>query len=306
MQTERVTFLTTPDHKAALDAFAASEGKSVGHVLREASSRYIAQGSADEEEQALELLSGSLSRHCPDAGRCAAMRAASPSARCHRGRSAAAEQGGPLLMSVTEAFAVLKDVFTYQDAMKPCVGYGSARQCDRAESRHASLAERVARIEGMIEVLPWRAARRSETGSEARPPQPCRRRDAVDRRQSIDDYRDADGRERDRRAVRPARAGREGVLRRRAEHADRADRAAMTRLADRRVPRARTRRAGSIMSVTKCPTSTKRWPSSKAQGRDGARRAADRRARHADLLRPSRRTMGGVLIEIMETPEGDH
>ncbi len=26
MQTERVTFLTTPDHKAALDAFAASNG----------------------------------------------------------------------------------------------------------------------------------------------------------------------------------------------------------------------------------------------------------------------------------------
>ena len=37
MQTERVTFLTTPDHKAALDAFAASTGMSVGHVVREAS-----------------------------------------------------------------------------------------------------------------------------------------------------------------------------------------------------------------------------------------------------------------------------
>ena len=29
MHTERVTFLTTPDHKAALDAFAASSGRSV-------------------------------------------------------------------------------------------------------------------------------------------------------------------------------------------------------------------------------------------------------------------------------------
>jgi hypothetical protein len=58
MQTERVTFLTTPDHKAALDAFAASNGKSVGHVVREATSRYIVdpdQGS-DEDEQALALL----------------------------------------------------------------------------------------------------------------------------------------------------------------------------------------------------------------------------------------------------------
>ena len=52
MQTERVTFLTTPDHKAALDAFAASNGKSVGHVVREATSRYIAQDQDDGDEQA--------------------------------------------------------------------------------------------------------------------------------------------------------------------------------------------------------------------------------------------------------------
>lgn len=50
MQTERVTFLTTPDHKAALDAFASSAGMSVGHVVREATSNYIAQEGADEEE----------------------------------------------------------------------------------------------------------------------------------------------------------------------------------------------------------------------------------------------------------------
>lgn len=58
MQTERVTFLTTPDHKAALDAFAAGSGKSVGHVMREASTRYIAQPAvaADEYEEALELV----------------------------------------------------------------------------------------------------------------------------------------------------------------------------------------------------------------------------------------------------------
>jgi hypothetical protein len=51
MQTERVTFLTTPDHKAALDAFAAEAGMSTGHVVREATARYIAGGSTDEEEQ---------------------------------------------------------------------------------------------------------------------------------------------------------------------------------------------------------------------------------------------------------------
>ena len=54
MQTERVTFLTSPDHKAALDAFAASNGKSVGHVLREASSHYIAQPSAAHNEEQAE------------------------------------------------------------------------------------------------------------------------------------------------------------------------------------------------------------------------------------------------------------
>ena len=58
MQTERVTFLTTPDHKAALDAFAASNGKSVGHVVREATSRYIvnSEEGIGEDEQALALL----------------------------------------------------------------------------------------------------------------------------------------------------------------------------------------------------------------------------------------------------------
>lgn len=56
MQTERVTFLTTPDHKAALDAFARNSGMSVGQVVREASSHYISQPVAsDEYEQALEL-----------------------------------------------------------------------------------------------------------------------------------------------------------------------------------------------------------------------------------------------------------
>ena len=51
MQTERVTFLTTPDHKAALDAFAKDSGMSVGHVVREATTRYVAEGELGEEER---------------------------------------------------------------------------------------------------------------------------------------------------------------------------------------------------------------------------------------------------------------
>ncbi|MEG3087394.1 hypothetical protein [Sphingomonas sp. PB4P5] len=50
MQTERVTFLTTPEQKTALDSFAANSGKSVGHVLREASSRYIVEGELADQE----------------------------------------------------------------------------------------------------------------------------------------------------------------------------------------------------------------------------------------------------------------
>ena len=51
MRTERVTFLTTPDHKAALDAFAASNGRSVGHVVREATTRYVAEDDTGEKDR---------------------------------------------------------------------------------------------------------------------------------------------------------------------------------------------------------------------------------------------------------------
>ena len=52
MQTERVTFLTSRDHKAALDAYAAQSGQSVGNVVREATARYIAEEQEDEAELA--------------------------------------------------------------------------------------------------------------------------------------------------------------------------------------------------------------------------------------------------------------
>lgn len=66
MQTERVTFLTSPDHKAALDAFAADNGQSVGHVVREATSRYIAARPIEgPEEEALALLARELNEAAP-------------------------------------------------------------------------------------------------------------------------------------------------------------------------------------------------------------------------------------------------
>jgi hypothetical protein len=52
MQTERVTFLTSAEHKAALDDFAARSGQSVGSVVREATVRYIAQPREESAEEA--------------------------------------------------------------------------------------------------------------------------------------------------------------------------------------------------------------------------------------------------------------
>ena len=49
MQTERVTFLTSREHKAALDAFASDRGESVGNVVREATARFIGQPTEEEE-----------------------------------------------------------------------------------------------------------------------------------------------------------------------------------------------------------------------------------------------------------------
>ncbi len=67
MQTERVTFLTSRDHKAALDAYAARSGKSVGHVVREATAHYISQPPEmqGDTEAALELLLDELEKAVP-------------------------------------------------------------------------------------------------------------------------------------------------------------------------------------------------------------------------------------------------
>lgn len=67
MQTERVTFLTSRDHKAALDAFAAARGKSVGNVVREATVQYIAQPpeQAGDQDAMFKLLLEELEEAIP-------------------------------------------------------------------------------------------------------------------------------------------------------------------------------------------------------------------------------------------------
>lgn len=52
MQTERVTYLTSAEQKAALEAFAKARGESVGNVVREATLRYMAQPRDESEEEA--------------------------------------------------------------------------------------------------------------------------------------------------------------------------------------------------------------------------------------------------------------
>ena len=64
MQTERVTFLTSRDHKAALDAFAKESGMSVGHVVREATSTYLAESPLNEEEK-MSILVAELNEALP-------------------------------------------------------------------------------------------------------------------------------------------------------------------------------------------------------------------------------------------------
>jgi hypothetical protein len=56
MQTERVTYLTDAEQKAALEAFARARGESVGSVLREAAARYMAQPTNDEEAELAALV----------------------------------------------------------------------------------------------------------------------------------------------------------------------------------------------------------------------------------------------------------
>lgn len=64
MQTERVTFLTSAEHKAMLDAFARESGMSVGHMLREASSQYMAEAPLNEDQK-LAILVAELNEAVP-------------------------------------------------------------------------------------------------------------------------------------------------------------------------------------------------------------------------------------------------
>ncbi|WP_174297647.1 hypothetical protein [Sphingomonas bacterium] len=95
MQTERVTFLTTPDLKAALDAFATSNGMSVGHVVREATTSYIAQEMAEEDEArmlVMEEVERSLPRMQDDLN---AIRASIAEARAAIAEALAVSSPGP-------------------------------------------------------------------------------------------------------------------------------------------------------------------------------------------------------------------
>lgn len=65
MHTERVTYLTNAEQKAALEAFAKARGESVGSVLREAASRYMAEPDDDGGEAELDMLVTELEAAVP-------------------------------------------------------------------------------------------------------------------------------------------------------------------------------------------------------------------------------------------------
>lgn len=56
MHSERITYLTNAENKAALEAFAKARGQSVGKVLREAAARYMDQPTPQEEEELAALV----------------------------------------------------------------------------------------------------------------------------------------------------------------------------------------------------------------------------------------------------------
>jgi myo-inositol-hexaphosphate 3-phosphohydrolase len=64
MQTERVTYLTSAEQKAALEIFAKSQGKSVGNVLREATMSYMAESPLNDEEK-MSILIAELNEALP-------------------------------------------------------------------------------------------------------------------------------------------------------------------------------------------------------------------------------------------------
>jgi uncharacterized protein involved in exopolysaccharide biosynthesis len=64
MQTERVTYLTSAEQKAALESFAKSQGKSVGNVLREATMTYMAESPLNEEDK-MSILIAELNEALP-------------------------------------------------------------------------------------------------------------------------------------------------------------------------------------------------------------------------------------------------
>ena len=65
MQTERVTYLTTSEQKAALEAFAKSRGESVGNVVREATARYMAEPDPEDVAQ-LAAIVAEVAKAVPD------------------------------------------------------------------------------------------------------------------------------------------------------------------------------------------------------------------------------------------------
>jgi len=64
LQSERVTYLTSAEQKAALEAFAKANGKSVGNVVREATMSYMAESPLNDEDK-MSILVAELNEALP-------------------------------------------------------------------------------------------------------------------------------------------------------------------------------------------------------------------------------------------------
>lgn len=161
MQTERVTFLTSREHKAALDDFALRCGQSVGNVVREATSRYIAQPREESDEEAeLAALAAQVNEALPKMN--AAIDEMIEAMRTTHDEVDRSLLGGryPQMSAMGNALAALKSVVLMQerlDAMR-VEQNRVAEDLRGLNSYILAVDKRVVRIEAMIEMSARREA----------------------------------------------------------------------------------------------------------------------------------------------------
>jgi len=152
MQTERVTFLTIPADKAAVDAFARVNGMSVGHVVREATSRYFAGLKREGQRRVRRAVDGGEPSRSQDVG-------VDRSYDRHTGRQPRrggrrpAQAGRSPMSSIGDAFSGLRQINLIQSRLDQLDGRVSRMAADLAGmiGALAPKRDRNSRLEGVFE-----------------------------------------------------------------------------------------------------------------------------------------------------------